>query len=161
VVPSATTTAAAASAGATALKVIKTADFQAGQTIVIDAGADREVATITKVGSAGAAQVRTAATAGATMIAITNARGFEAGQTVDIDSGAQHETAVVTDVRAFGPMAALVLNAPLRFAHPVNVEVSGTGLSLAGALTRAHAAGAQVVSDVPTPGASNKVSAAK
>lgn len=161
VVPSATTTAAAASAGATDLKVIKTAGFQAGQTIVIDAGVNREVATITKVGTAGAAQTRTAATAGATTIAITNARGFEAGQTVDIDTGAQHETAVVTDVRAFGPMAALVLSAPLHYAHPANVDVSGTGLTLAGALTRAHAAGAQVVSDVPTPGAPNKVSAAK
>jgi hypothetical protein len=34
--------------------------------------------------------------------------------------------------------------------------VAGTGITLTGALAKAHAGGAQVASDVPTPGAPNR-----
>jgi hypothetical protein len=41
-------------------------------------------------------------------------------------------------------------------AHAAGAQVSGTGITLTAALTQAHAGGAQVATDVPTPGAPNK-----
>ncbi len=70
-------------------------DFGAGQTIMIDTGANRETAVIATVGTAGGTTVGTATEAGATVIPVANAIGFSAGQTITIDSGANLETAVV------------------------------------------------------------------
>jgi hypothetical protein len=41
-------------------------------------------------------------------------------------------------------------------AHAVGAQVSGTGITLTGPLTRAHDRGAQVAGSIPTPGAPNQ-----
>ncbi len=94
----ATTLSAASAAGANNIKVASVADFGAGQTIMIDTGANRETAVIATVGTPGATTVGTATDAGATVIPVASAAGFSAGQTITIDSGANRETAVVASV---------------------------------------------------------------
>ncbi len=41
-------------------------------------------------------------------------------------------------------------------AHAVDAQVSGSGITLAAALTKAHDSGAPVAGGVPTPGAPNQ-----
>ena len=94
----ATTLSAASAAGANNIKVASVADFGAGQTIMIDTGANRETAVIATVGTAGATTVGAATDVGATVIPVASAIGFSAGQTITIDSGANRETAVVASI---------------------------------------------------------------
>ena len=163
----ATTLAADSAAGANNIKVASVADFGAGQTIIIDTGANRETAVIATVGTAGGTTVGTATEVGATVIPVASAAGFSAGQTITIDSGANRETAVVASIAggrgglaaAGGPGGATItVAAPLTIAHAVDAQVSGTGITLTAALTRAHDSGAQVAGNVPTPGAPNQYS---
>ena len=157
---------AAAAAGATNIKVASVADFAAGQTILIDAGANLEKATIATVGTPGATTVRAATDAGATVIPVAGGMGFTAGQTITIDSGANQETAVVASTGRGGPGgpgggpggATVTVTAPLKLAHAAGAQVSGSGITLTAALTRAHASGAQVATSLPTPGAPNQYS---
>ena len=76
----ATTLAADSAAGATNIKVASVAEFAAGQTIMIDTGANLETAVIATVGTAGATTVEAATNAGATVIPVANATGFSAGR---------------------------------------------------------------------------------
>jgi hypothetical protein len=157
----ATTLSAASGAGATNIKVANVADFAAGQTIMIDPGANLETAVIATVGTAGATTVGTATNVGATVIPVAGGAGFTAGQTITIDSGANQETAVVASATGGGRGgrgggATITVAAPLKSAHTAGAQVSGSGITLTAALTRAHASGAQVSSDAPTPGAPNK-----
>ena len=152
----ATTLSAASAAGATNIKVASVADFAAGQTIMIDTGANLETAVIATVGTAGATTVGAATNVGATVIPVASAIGFSAGQTITIDSGANHETAVVASTTGGRGGATITVAAPLTFAHAAGAQVSGTGITLTAALTQAHASGAQVASNVPTPGAPNQ-----
>ncbi len=129
----ATTLSAASAAGATNIKVASVADFAAGQTIMIDTGANLETAVIATVGTAGATTVGTATDVGATVIPVASAIGFSAGQTITIDSGANHETAVVastTGGRRGGGGATITVAAPLTLAHAAGAQVSGTGITL-------------------------------
>jgi hypothetical protein len=151
----ATTLSAPSAAGATNIKVASVAGFGAGQTIMIDTGANLETAVIVTVGTAGAATVRAATGVGATVIPVTSATGFSPGQTITMGSGADYETAVVVSTTRF-PAPAITVAAPLTLAHAAGAQVSGTGITLTAALTRAHAIGAQVTDDVPTPGAPNR-----
>ena len=50
----------------------------------------------------------------------------------------------------------LVLAAPLRRAHGMGEDVSGSGVTLSAPLQAAYPAGAAVASARPTPGAANK-----
>jgi hypothetical protein len=159
------TLSAASAAGANNIKVASVADFGAGQTIMIDPGANFETAVIATVGTTGATTVGAATNVGATVIPVASGIGFSAGQTITIDSGANHETAVVASTTGGGRGgpgrgapggAAITVAAPLTLAHVAGAQVSGTGITLATALTRAHAGGAQIASGVPTPGAPNK-----
>lgn len=161
----ATTLSSAAAAGANNIKVANVADFSAGQTLIIDAGANLETAVIATVGTQGATTVSTATDAGATVIPVAIGVGFSAGQAITIDSGGNYETAVVASATGGrggagrggrGPGPTITVTAPLKFAHAVGAQVSGTGITLINALTKAHAAGAQIASQVPTPGAPNK-----
>ena len=155
----ATTLPAGSAAGATNIKVASVADFAAGQTIMIDTGANLETAVIATVGTAGATTVGAATNVGATVIPVASPIGFSAGQTITVDSGANHETAVVASTSGRGGGrggATITVAAPLTFAHAAGAQVSGTGITLTAALTRAHAGGAQVSSNVPTPGAPNQ-----
>jgi hypothetical protein len=161
----ATSLAADAAADANNIKVASVADFGAGQTIIIDTGASLETAVIATVGTPGGTTVRTATDVGATAIPVANAAGFSPGQTITIDNGASRETAVVAS-STFGGRggfgrggpggATITVTVPLKFAHAVGAQVSGTGITLKGALTKAHAGGTPVAGDVPTPGAPNQ-----
>ena len=168
----ATTLSAASAAGANNIKVASVADFSAGQTIIIDTGANRETAVIATVGTPGGTTVGTATDVGATVIPVASAAGFSAGQTITIDSGANRETAVVASVTGGsggrggfgGPAAEAALAAPQSpsprrssLAHAVGAQVSGTGITLtsgidqgacqrgAGRRQRSHARCAQPV----------------
>jgi hypothetical protein len=147
---------AGSAAGATNVKVASVADFAAGQTIMIDTGANRETAVIATVGTGGATTAGAATDVGATVIPVTGGFGFTPGQSITIDSGANQETAVVVAAGGGRGGARITVAAPLTHAHAAGAQVSGSGITLTAALTKAHASGAQVVSDVPTPGAPNK-----
>jgi hypothetical protein len=158
----ATILSATSAAGANNIKVASVADFAAGQTITIDAGANLETAVIAAVGTAGATTAGAATDVGATIIPVASGAGFTAGQTITIDSGANQETAVVAATtggrggRGGGPGATITVAAELKSAHAAGALVSGSGITLTAALIRAHGIGSQVASDVPTPGAPNK-----
>jgi hypothetical protein len=163
----ATTMPAASAAAATNIKVASVADFAAGQTVVIDMGADAETAVIATVGTPGATTVGADAAAGATTITVASAAGFSAGQTITIDSGADLETAtVVSSVGGRGggaggrggaaTPATITVAAPTARPHAAGTQVSGSGITLTAALSRAHASGAIVATSAPTPGAANK-----
>jgi hypothetical protein len=157
---SATTLSAPSAAGATNIKVASVADFAAGQTIMIDTGANLQTAVIATVGTAGATTVGAATNVGATVIPVASGTGFTAGQTITIDSGANQETAVVAATTGGrggpGAGATITVAAPLKSGHTAGAQVSGSGITLTAALTQAHASGAQVAGNVPTPGAPNK-----
>ncbi len=143
-------------AGANSLKVASVTGFRAGQTVMIDGGANQGTAVVATVGTPGATTVQIATSAGATAIPIANSLGFSAGQAITIDSGMNNETAVVQTV-GFGRSGfEITVTAPLKFAHATGAQVAGTGLTLSKALTRTHDRGAQVITDLPTPGAPNK-----
>jgi non-reducing end alpha-L-arabinofuranosidase len=156
-VQAAATLAAASAAGTTNIKVASAEGFDAGQTIMIDTGANQETAVIATVGTPGATTVDTATGVGATTIPVASAFGFRPGQTITIDSGANAETAVVASGGRRGAPAITVAE-PLKYAHGAGAQVSGTGITLTTALIRAHASGAQVADNIPTPGAPNRYS---
>jgi hypothetical protein len=152
---SATTLPMAAAEGATSIKVASVSGFDAGQTILIDTGANLESAVIATVGTAGTTTVRAGFEAGAAVIPVASGLGFSPGQTITVDS----ETAEVVSTGGRGGAGATITVAgPLRFAHAAGAQVSGTGITLTAALTRAHAGGTQVAAQVPTPGAPNQYS---
>ncbi len=84
-----------------------------------------------------------AAAAGAANIKVASVAGFAAGQTITIDTGENLETAVIATVGTADSRTA-------------GAQVSGSGITLTAALTRAHGVNAQVSSSAPTPGAPNK-----
>jgi hypothetical protein len=164
VVQAATILPVASAAGATNIKIDSVANFVAGQTITIDAGANAETAVIAVVGTAGATTSSAATAVGATAIPVANPAGFSAGQTISVGSGPNAETAEVVSIgRSFGfgpggPRRSGTLNlaAPLKHERAANAPVSGTGITLTAALTRAHGSGTQIGASLPTPGAPNK-----
>jgi len=145
-----------ASAGETIIKVASVAGFAAGQTVMVDSGANMETATIASIGKAGATHASAAAEAGATVIPVAGAGGFAPGQTITIDSGASQETALVAAAGGGRGGARLTITTPLRLAHTAGAPISGSGITLTGALAKAHAAGAAMTTDLPTPGAANR-----
>lgn len=158
----ATALSAASPAKATNVKVDSVENLAAGQTIVIDSGANRETAVIATVGTAGATTVATATSVGATVIPVAGVTGFSPGQTIIIDDGANREEAVVASARRprrfGGGGASIVIAKPLTFAHAAGAQVSGTGITLTAPLTRAHESGARIADTDPTPGAPNRYS---
>jgi len=153
----ATTLPAASAAGTNNIKVASVAEFSAGETILIDSGANLETVVIAAVGTAGATTVGSATNAGATVIPVASGIGFSPGQTITIDSGGNSETAVVASATGRGRGgASITVAAPLTKAHAAGAGVSGTGITLTTALRRAHASGTTVAASVPTPGAPNQ-----
>ena len=98
----ATSLSAAAPAGASNIKVASVADFAAGQSVMVDAGAQFETAVIAEVGTAGATTIDAATAPGATVLSVTDTMGFTAGQAITIDGGAARETAVVVSTTRGG-----------------------------------------------------------
>ncbi len=151
----ATILAISTSAGASNIKVASVEGFAPGQRIMIDAGDNLETAVISRVGTAGGASVRVPTVAGAKTIPVASAIGFSEGQDIAIDSGEKAETAVIASIQQFSSPA-IIVAAPLNYAHTSNAMVSGTGITLAAPLTRSHGSRAQVTGNIPTPGAPNK-----
>jgi hypothetical protein len=166
----ASTLSAGSAAGANNIKVSSVADFSVGQTITIDTGENRETAAIATVGTTGGTTVGTATEVGATAIPVAGAFGFSAGQTISIDNGTNAESVVVASVTGGGGRGgfgggrggfgggSITVAAPLKIAHAVGAQVSGSGITFTAALTKAHDSGAQVSGNVPTPGAPNSYS---
>ena len=159
-----TTLATSATAGALNIKVTSVAGFSAGQKIIIGAGTNSENAAIESVGTAGGTTLGNATRPGARIIPVANAQGFSIGQTITIDNGKNTETAVVANVfvarRRMGnvinaPTDSLTVTRPLKYSHPVGMQVSGSGITLASPLTKTHDAGVQVSDNIPTPGQPN------
>ena len=143
-------------AGAKTLKVASVAEFEAGQTILVDTGTNQETGVVAEVGTGGAASFSSDTSAGATTIPVANAGGFASGEKIAIDTGAKQETAVVVSANGGRGGARITVSEPLKFAHGGGAQISGTGISLRAPLTKSHAAGTQVASDIPTPGAPNR-----
>lgn len=138
----------------TALKVASIAGFRSGDKVIIGFGADSERAVIKNVGTGGATMTSAGVSAGATSIPVTSPFGFENGQEISVGNGPDSEAATIASIKRSNPPA-LMLAAPLGHEHNSGSQVSGTGLRLASALTRAHPAGSQVGVNLPTPGAPN------
>jgi hypothetical protein len=148
----ATTLLSPTASGATNVKVGSVMDFAVGQTVMVDTDANKENAVIATVGSAGATTATTATAAGDAVIPVMNVSGFVAGQTAIID----RETVTVLGVAGGGATARINLSKPLASAHAAGVQVSGTGITFADGLTKAHAGGTQILTNIPTPGAPNR-----
>ncbi len=155
IVQAATTLPMGAIAGSASLKVASVSGFHAGQKIMVDAGANSEIAVIANVGTAGATTMGKDTPAGETLIPVASVFGFEPGQTITVGSGPDTETVTIASVRRFNG-SAIVTTAALKHAHGAGSQVSGTGLTLVSALTRAHALGSLVADNLPTPGAPNR-----
>jgi len=164
----ATTLSAASVRGATNIKVASVAELDPGETIIIDTGENLETAVIATVGTAGATTVDAATNAGVVVIPVAGRPGFVAGQAITVDEGTNYEMAVVVSITSVGRGGApaggpgggatstVTVAAPLRFVHAAGAQVSGTGITVTGALSRAHENGAPVADNAPTPGAPNR-----
>ena len=150
----------AAAAGETNLKVSTVQGLREGAPIVVGRGADAEVLSVVKLGSAGATALQSAAGAGAKTLVVASAQGFTPGQDILVGGEAAVIAEVIVPRRWFMPAGAqdnkLVLAAPLRKAHKATEPVVGTGVTLSAPLQAAHAAGAAVATGQPTPGAANQ-----
>jgi len=149
--PAVATLAAEAPAGVTNIKVSDVTGFQTGQTIFID----NEQATVAEVGTPGGTAIATDVPAGTSVIPVTAPFRFRSGQAIVVGNGPSAESAVVSAV-ARGRSRAITVSSPLKFAHQAEEPLTGTGITLAAAMTRAHPLGAPVASQLATPGAPNK-----
>ncbi len=134
-----TTIGTATEAGATVITVADVTGFTAGQTITIDSGSNSEttvVASTTGGFGRGGRNSRGGMMPGGMMGG--GARGSRGGQNVQ------------------APAITITVNAPLKSAHAVGAQVSGTGITFTKALTKAHETGAIVGSSEPTPGVPNQ-----
>jgi hypothetical protein len=166
----ATTMAAAAAAGSNNIKVASVGGFVEGQTVVIDAGANVETSAIADVGTPGATITGADTSVGATILTVASIAGFNPGQPITIGGVSDLENATVASTspgrpggggRGGAPATAAVpptitLSAPLKSAHPLASQVSGTGLTLTTPLKKTHAIGTPVAVNAPTPGAANQ-----
>jgi hypothetical protein len=144
-------------AGAINLKLASVAGFAAGQKVILDDGANRETVTIASVGTAGATRLAAETVRGVTIIPIASPIGFTPGQTITIDDGVNQETATIASVGAFGGRGPIItVTTALRFVHAAGVQISGSGITLSGGTMKSHASGAQVSTDLPTPGEPNR-----
>ena len=147
----------ATTAGSINIKVDSVAGFEVGQRITIGTDLDSETASIATVGTAGATTVDMPISPGATVIPVADTIGFSLGQTITIDSGASLEKVVIVAINWRGRKT-ITVAAPLNHNHSSGAQVSGTGITLTASLSRAHAIGAHVYDNLPTPGASNHYS---
>ena len=154
VVQAATDLPVGAKGGSSSLKVANVSGFHAGQKIMVDVGAEAETAVIANVGTSGATTVKGDIPAGEPLIPVASIFGFEPGQTITVGSDSDMETATIASMRRSNG-STILTTAPLKHAHSAGSQVSGTGLTLASALTRAHAPGSAVADNLPTPGAPN------
>jgi hypothetical protein len=82
-----------------------------------------------------------------------------------IGSGSSFETATIASIaparRRFGAQNnnvsdSIMVTAPLRSTYAVGAQISGSGITLAAPLTKAHDGGTPIGSHLPTPGEPNQ-----
>ena len=156
VIQTATTLPTGSSAKSLTIKVASVAGFHSGQKIVVDAGANREVALIKEVGTSGSTTLSKDTAAGSRSLSVASALGFEPGQIVTVGSGAETENITVASVSRFDGYT-MTTTAPLQTSHTAGSQVSSTGLTLASALNQSHMPGASVTVNGPTPGTPNRL----
>jgi len=150
----------ASAAGVNKVKVTSVANFSIGQSCIVGTGVNAETAVVAVIGGAGGTTMEGGVDAGVTVIPVGSVAGFEAGEKISVGG----ETVVVASVVVRrrgggnrGPQAdSIVVTEPLKQAHTAGTEVSGGGVTFAAPLTRAHAGGAPIASNVPTPGEPNQ-----
>jgi len=156
---------AASAVGSDNIKVASVTGFRDNQKIIIDRDANSETATIKTVGTAGATTTGAATRSGTNVIPVASLTGFSVGQTITIGSGANTETATIATITPargrigsanYNPVNSITFSAPLKKAHAMGTQVSGSGITLTMPLTRAHDSGTQVASNLPTPGHPNQ-----
>jgi hypothetical protein len=156
----------ASAAGTNNVKVASVADFVIGQKVIIGSGAKSEIATITIIGTAGAATISSSAETGRKTIPVSGVEGFSAGQTVTIDNGTTLESGVIAAIiparRRFGPQSnnnvsdSISFTTPLKYVHSAGAQVSGSGITFSTSLKNAHEKGTPLAGNIPTPGAPNQ-----
>jgi non-reducing end alpha-L-arabinofuranosidase len=157
---------AASEAGSNNIKVASVSDLGVGQKVIIGTGTNSETAVIATIGTTGGTTLAAATTVGMTVIPVASVEGFNAGQTITIDSGANLEMAVVASVtarrRSFDPQQSnspgnsLTVTVVLSKPHNAGTQISGSGITFATPLIKAHDNGVKVASNVPTPGEPNQ-----
>ncbi|GII32990.1 hypothetical protein Pmi06nite_64320 [Planotetraspora mira] len=140
-----TTVVAPLSAGTRTVFLASVTGVTVGHPLMVDTGADQEiVSTIASVGAQTATTLAAAAAAGATNVKVTSNAGLLAGHLITIDTGANRETFTISSVGSGGPTGSgISLSGPLTLAHALGaaaVDV-GTGVILSHPVTVAHAAG--------------------
>jgi non-reducing end alpha-L-arabinofuranosidase len=153
------------SAGSNNIKVSSVTNFNIGQKIIIGSGSNSEAGVIATIGTPGGTSVNAATEAGTKLILVRSVAGFSAGQTITVGSGSNLENATIASIaaarRRFGnpnnnTPDSIVVTAPLKNAYAVGIQVSGSGITLAAPLTKAHDNGAPIGSHLPTPGEPNQ-----
>lgn len=92
-----------APAGATNVKVAGVAGFAPGQRFLLDTGVDREVRTVSAVGTpAVTTRLFSPAAAGDTNMKVTSVAGLNAGDVVDVDPGSNQEQVTISAVGTAG-----------------------------------------------------------
>jgi non-reducing end alpha-L-arabinofuranosidase len=152
-------------AGSNNIKVSSVSGFGIGQKIVIGSGSNSETAVIATIGTSGGTSITAAAEAGAKVLLVRSVAGFSAGQTITVGSGSDIETGTIASIaaarRRFGNQAnnvadSIMITVALKYAHDIGTQVSGSGITMAAPLTKAHDSGAPVGSHLPTPGEPNQ-----
>jgi hypothetical protein len=141
----ATTLVAPAKAGDGTVHTASISGMTAGHQIVLDTGANYELATIAGVGTAApaATSLAAAAAAGDTTIKVASVANLTAGHQIVVDTGANLETGSIATVGTAGAAGTgVTLAAPLTLAHASGAAArdEGTGIALAAPLALAHAA---------------------
>ncbi len=163
-----TTLNGATAVGATGLRLATPFGFRAGQTIVVDSGANAETVTLSNVPSPPptvSTTLTAPATAGATAVRIASytqngATGTQAptsngpiiGQPIVLDTGANQE--VVSVKSHISPIPAapapnVVLSAPLTKDHASGAATTLANVILSAPLTKAHATGVTIANPQP------------
>lgn len=160
-----TTIALPSSAGSNNIKVSGVTNFNIGQKIVVGSGSNSETAVIAIIGTPGGTSVSSTTEAGSKTILVRSVAGFSAGQTITIGSGSTFENATIASLaaarRRFGVPNnnvpdSIVVTAPLKNTYAVDAQVSGSGITLASPLNKAHDNGTPIGSNLPTPGEPNQ-----
>ncbi len=143
---SSTTLVGPTAAGDTKIYTAGVSGFTVGHDLVIDSGANIELATISAVGTAApsATSLAAASLVGDTNIKVASVANLTAGHQIVIDSGANIEVGTIVTVgTATATGTGVDLAAPLTLAHASGASARdrGTGTTLAAPLTLAHASG--------------------
>ncbi len=157
--------AAPAAAGSDNIKLSSVSDFRIGQKVFIDAGGNSETGIIATIGTAGATTLASPVDAGNTLLLVKGLEGFSEGESIFIGEGSSREMAVISSVHAerrrfrapnTNIFDSINVSMPLKYPHTNGAAVSGSGITLASPLAKAHETGTQVASNIPTPGEPNQ-----